>query len=223
MTLPIHPPFPPMEAKSVKEIPEGKDWLYEPKWDGFRCLVFRKGDQVLLQSKAGQPLGRYFPELVDGIRALRPQQFVLDGEIVIFIDGQPSFDDLLMRIHPAASRVRKLSQETPASLLAFDLLVDERGRSLVEKPQVERREALEEFFKGLGIGPAEGRRSHYALQLSPSARDRAQALRWMKELAGSGFDGVIAKPAGMLYASGERAMQKVKKIRTADCVVGGFR
>lgn len=231
--LPIRPPFPPMEAKSVKEIPEGKEWLYEPKWDGFRCLVFRKGDEVLMQSKAGQPLARYFPELVAAFRELPAKQFVLDGEIVIFVGSQPSFDDLLLRIHPAESRIRRLAAETPASYLAFDLLVDERARSLIEKPQRLRREALEDFFDRLGIGPAEGSRSHTSrshnpgaratVQLSPSTPDRAQALRWMKELAGSGFDGVIAKSADLPYASGERAMQKIKKIRTADCVVGGFR
>ncbi len=213
--LPIRPPFPPMEARSVKEVPEGNSWLYEPKWDGFRCLIFRKDDQVLMQSKAGQPLGRYFPELVSAVRSLPVDQFVLDGEIVIFAGGQPSFDDLLMRIHPAESRIRRLAQETPASYLAFDLLVDEHGNTLIEKSQLERREALEQFFRNIGKSKS--------IQLSPSTPDHAQALRWMKELAGSGFDGVIAKPAGMLYASGERAMQKIKKVRTADCVVGGFR
>lgn len=225
--LPIRPPFPPMEAKSVKEIPEGKEWIYEPKWDGFRCLVFRKGSEVLLQSKAGQPLARYFPELVEGFRALPAKQFVLDGEIVIFVGGQPSFDDLLMRIHPAASRIRRLSQGTPASFLAFDLLVDERGKALVESSQTERREALEEFFASIRktptLSPKTGDKGGATIQLSPSTRDRAQALRWMKELAGSGFDGVVAKRSDLPYASGERAMQKIKKIRTADCVVGGFR
>jgi ATP-dependent DNA ligase len=215
--LPIQPPFPPMEAKSVKEIPAGDGWVYEPKWDGFRCLVFRRDDEVLLQSKAGQPLGRYFPELVEAFRKLKPRQFVLDGEIVIFIDGQPSFDDLLMRIHPAESRVRRLSQETPASYLAFDLLVDERGRSLIDQPLRERRDELERFFKSLG-------RHSDSIQLSPATPDRRQAERWMKELQGSGFDGVVAKRADSAYASCERtAMVKVKKIRTADCVVGGFR
>src|ERR1051326_1567838 len=185
--LPIQPPFPPMEAKSVKEIPEGMNWLYEPKWDGFRCLVFRKDDQVLLQSKAGQPLARYFPELVEAFRALKPRQYVLDGEIVIFADGQPAFDDLLMRIHPAASRIKRLAGETPSSFLAFDLLVDERGKSLVEKPQAERRQALEDFCDEFGVEPAEASRSRQpSVQLSPSTSERSQALRWMKELAGSG-------------------------------------
>jgi ATP-dependent DNA ligase len=218
--LPIRPPFPPMEAKSVKEIPQGKSWLYEPKWDGFRCLAFRKGDQVLMQSKAGQPLGRYFPELVEAVRALPVDQFVLDGEIVIFVDGRPSFDDLLMRIHPAESRIRRLAQETPSSLLAFDLLVDEHGRSLVHESQSVRREALEGFFGSLSR--AKNKKPFQAIQLSPSTPDREQALRWMKDL-GSGFDGVIAKPAGIPYSPGDRAIQKIKKIRSADCVVGGFR
>jgi ATP-dependent DNA ligase len=227
--LPVRPPFPPMEAKSVKEIPEGKNWLYEPKWDGFRSLVFRKGEQVLLQSKAGQPLARYFPELVEAFRKLPAKQFILDGEIVIFAEGEPSFDDLLMRIHPAESRIRRLAGEAPASFMAFDLLVDERGRSLVERPLKERREALERFFVAVReipiLSPTPGDKGGATapIQLSPSTSERAQALRWIKELAGSGFDGVIAKPADLPYASGERAMQKIKKIRTADCVVGGFR
>ena len=206
-----------MEAKLAKEIPSGEGWLYEPKWDGFRCLVFRRDDEVLLQSKAGQPLGRYFPELVEAFRRLKPRQFVLDGEIVIFIDDQPSFDDLLMRIHPAESRVRRLAKETPASYLMFDLLVDERGTCLVKRPLRERRQELERFFKSLG-------RHDDSVQLSPVATDRKQAERWMKELQGSGFDGVVAKRAGDPYASGARsAMVKIKKIRSADCVVGGFR
>jgi ATP-dependent DNA ligase len=215
--LPIQPPFPPMEANLVKEIPGGEGWLYEPKWDGFRCLVFRRDDDVVLQSKAGQPLGRYFPELVEMFRKLKPRQFVLDGEIVILIDDQPSFDDLLMRIHPAESRVRRLAKETPASYLAFDLLVDERVQSLLNRPLRERRQELERFFKSLG-------RHDSSIQLSPATGDFPQAERWMKQLQGSGFDGVMAKRADASYASGERrAMVKIKNIRTADCVVGGFR
>jgi ATP-dependent DNA ligase len=215
--LPIQPPFPPMEAKSVKEIPAGPGWLYEPKWDGFRCLVFRHNDDVLMQSKAGQPLARYFPELVHAFQSLNANQFVLDGEIVIFRDGRPSFDDLLQRIHPAESRIRKLARESPASLLVFDLLVDDRGHSLVDLPLSERRRLLVEFFDKLGMHTD-------AVRLSPAAHEHAEAERWMKELAGSGFDGVIAKRADASYASGERTgMVKVKRVRTADCVVGGFR
>ncbi len=226
--LPIQPPFPPMEAKSVKEIPKGNNLIYEPKWDGFRCLVFRRDGQVLLQSKAGQPLSRYFPELVEAFRQLKPRQFVIDGEIVIFIDGQPSFDDLLLRIHPAESRVRRLAGETHASLLAFDLLVSESGKSLLHEPLAERREELERFFEQVwhrsSTRVAGSKTRDEAIQLSPATRDRKQAERWMKELQGSGFDGVIAKRAEAGYASGERtAMVKIKKIRTADCVVGGFR
>ena len=205
-----------MEAKSVDEIPRGVNWQYEPKWDGFRCIAFRKGDQVLLQSKAGQPLGRYFPELVTALQDLKPTQFVLDGEIVILRDGHLSFDDLLMRIHPAASRIQKLSRETPATYLVFDLLVDEDGRSLVERPLSERRERLEQFFKHFG--------RQASIRLSPLTREYAMAQRWIKELAASGFDGVVAKQLDCPYASGERsAMRKIKRIRTADCVVGGFR
>jgi ATP-dependent DNA ligase len=222
LDLPIQPPFPPMEAKSVAEIPTGEGWLYEPKWDGFRCLVFRSNDTVALQSKAGQPLGRYFPELVEAFRKLPQRRFVLDGEIVIAIDGRLSFDDLLMRIHPAESRIRKLSRETPATFLAFDLLVDdismaktEGGTSLVDVPLAERRKHLENFFRKL---PQEA-----SLRLSPASPDRRQAERWMRELAGSGFDGVVAKRLDEPYVSGERTMRKVKRMRTADCVVGGFR
>jgi ATP-dependent DNA ligase len=214
--LPIHPPFPPMEAKSVDEIPTGDEWEYEPKWDGFRCLAFRNGNDILLQSKAGQPLGRYFPEMIEALRQLPPKKFVLDGEIVIFRGKHLSFDDLLMRIHPAESRIRKLSKETPASLLTFDILVDERGKSLVDLPLSDRRERLQKFFAELP--------NSKSVQLSPSTTDRAEAELWMKNLAGVGFDGVIAKLRDVPYASGERTgMVKIKNLRTADCVVGGFR
>ena len=145
MPLPIQPPFYPMEAKTLEEIPTGDHWQYEPKWDGFRCLAFRDGDKVELQSKAGQPLARYFPEMVEVMLSLPAKRFVLDGEIVIPIDGKLSFDDLLMRIHPAASRITKLSAETPGLFIAFDLLVDDRSQSLVNAELDERREALEAF------------------------------------------------------------------------------
>lgn len=214
--LPVQPPFPPAEAKSVADIPAGDSWLYEPKWDGFRCLVFRRGEEVLLQSKAGQPLGRYFPELVDAFRRLKQRQFVLDGEIVILIGTQPSFDDLLLRIHPAESRIRRLSREIPATFIAFDLLVDDRGLPLLSDPLRQRRKRLERFIKALGCNST--------IRLSPSTTDVAAAQRWMKELTGAGFDGVVAKRLEMPYASGERiAMVKIKRIRSADCVVGGFR
>lgn len=210
--LPVRPPFPPMEAESEAEIPSGPGWLYEPKWDGFRCLVFRKGDQVLLQSKAGQPLGRYFPELVEALGKLPAKTFVLDGEVVIPEGSGFSFDALLQRIHPAESRIRKLARETPASLYAFDLLVDERGRSLVGLPLAERRERLEAFFKKVPDGAQ--------AVLSPATPDRKEAGRWF---GGTGLDGVVAKRLDSPYLSGERAMVKVKRVRTADCVVGGFR
>src|SRR5262245_22010972 len=145
MNLPIKPPFPPMEAFSVDEIPEGEGWQYEPKWDGFRCLVFRDGDEVALQSKAGQPLARYFPELVDAVRALAPEKFVLDSEIAVQVGQKLSFDNLQLRLHPAESRIRKLSEETPAIMIVFDLLVDEKGNSLIDHPLADRRALLQGF------------------------------------------------------------------------------
>jgi ATP-dependent DNA ligase len=214
--LPVRPPFPPMEAKAVDAIPRGEGWIYEPKWDGFRCLAFRQGGQVVLQSKSCQPLGRYFPELVAALQALPAKRFVLDGEIIISRDGALVFDDLLQRIHPAESRIRKLAKEMPASLFAFDLLVDARGKSVAELPLAERRERLEGFFAQLG--------SPESLVLSPATTDRALAERWIRELGASGLDGVVAKRAGEPYLSGERTgMVKIKRMRTADCVVGGFR
>lgn len=214
--LPLRPPYPPMEAKSVGELPRGEGWQYEPKWDGFRCLAFRHGEQVLLQSKAGQPLGRYFPELLEALRQLRPQQFVLDGEIVIFSRDHLAFDDLLMRIHPAESRIRRLAAETPATLMCFDLLVDDKGKQLIRLPLAERRKRLQELFRGMG--------ENERVRLSPATTDRRQAERWMHELGPAGLDGVVAKLVIQSYHSGDRAaMVKVKRIRTADCVVGGFR
>jgi ATP-dependent DNA ligase len=214
--LPVRPPFPPMEAKPAARLPPAGDWLYEPKWDGFRCLAFRKGGTIALQSKSGQPLDRYFPEMVEAFGALPVKTFALDGEIVIQTGGGLDFDALLQRIHPAASRIRKLARETPASYHAFDLLVDERGKSLVERPLQERRARLEELFAKM---PAAER-----VVLSPATPDRKIAERWMKELGGAGLDGVIAKRADSPYLTGERdGMVKVKRVRTADCVVGGFR
>ncbi len=242
IALPIRPPFPPMEAKLVPEIPIGKGWLYEPKWDGFRCLAFRSGDEVLLQSKAGQPLARYFPELVRALRKLAARKFVLDGEIVIIRDGQLSFDDLLMRIHPAESRIRKLSEETPVTYLLFDLLVDERGKALFRMPLGDRREKLEEFYEHFAEAAARAatrprmsrertpsrrftqNHSRREIAVSPATVEAKEALRWMQVLASSGFDGVVAKRLDLPYQAGERTgMQKIKRIRSADCVVGGFR
>jgi ATP-dependent DNA ligase len=214
--LPIRPPYPPMEAKSAEKIPAGGQWVYEPKWDGFRCLAFRDGSAIALQSKAGQPLGRYFPEVVEGLQALGPKRFVLDGEIVILSGGKLSFDDLLMRIHPAATRVKTLSVKTPARLLVFDLLVDDQGRDLTARPLRERRQRLETLIATAGQSAV--------LELSPVSSDRDQAERWMKDYGVIGCDGVVAKLADEGYHSGDReAMQKIKRMRTADCVVGGFR
>jgi ATP-dependent DNA ligase len=205
-----------MEAKAVERIPAGDAWCYEPKWDGFRVLAFRDGDTVALQSKAGQPLTRYFPELVDGLLRLSPKKFILDGEIVIVEEGKLSFDNLLMRIHPAESRVRKLAAETPARILAFDLLVDERGRDLTGKPLTARRAQLEVLLKGI--------KKSDVVELSPSSRNREQAEQWMKDYGAIGCDGVVAKLCDERYHSGDReGMQKIKRMRTADCVVGGFR
>jgi ATP-dependent DNA ligase len=216
MALPIRMPFAPMEAREVDELPPAPGWQYEPKWDGFRCLVFRDGDRVALQSKAGKPLTRYFPDLVAGVSSVRARRFVVDAEIVVPIGSALSFDDLLQRIHPAASRVRLLADTTPALLLVFDLLVDERGTSLLDRTVEERRERLERF--AARFLPPGG-----VLRLSPASRSIAMARRWFRA-AGGGLDGVVAKRLGASYRSGERdAMVKVKHALTADCVVGGFR
>jgi ATP-dependent DNA ligase len=214
--LPIQPPYPPAEAKSVNEIPRGTGWLYEPKWDGFRCLAFRNGKEVLLQSKAGQPLGRYFPELVAALADLPERRFVLDGEIVIFSAGHLSFDDLLLRIHPAQSRIRKLSTESPVTFMCFDLLVGNKGEVLTDLSLEQRRENLVQLFRRF---PSKG-----MARLSPASTDPEQAEHWMRELGTMGLDGIIAKRLDEPYRSGERTgMVKIKRIRTADCVVGGFR
>jgi ATP-dependent DNA ligase len=216
VTLPLRRPYPPMEARSVEAIPVGPEWQYEPKWDGFRCLAFRDADSVALQSKAGEPLERYFPELVEILRGIKAHQFVLDGEIVIPKGSSLSFDDLLMRIHPAESRVRKLAAETPATLIVFDLLVDDRGTSLVTLLLEERRPKLEAFAARFLSGRAQ-------IELSPATNDPKIALRWFETTRGA-LDGVIAKRRDQPYRSGDRTgMLKIKQRRTADCVVGGFR
>jgi ATP-dependent DNA ligase len=204
-----------MEARVVDELPVGPQWQYEPKWDGFRCLAFRDGASIELRSKSGQSLTRYFPELVDALRVLRAKRFVLDGEIVVPAETGLSFDALLQRIHPAESRIQKLSSETPAVLLVFDLLVDTRGKDLTQAPLSERRDRLEQFA-ATHIEP------RTRIMLSPATRRIGQAREW---LAGrSGTDGVMAKRLDQPYRSGERsAMEKIKRKRTADCVVGGFR
>ena len=216
MSLPVKPPFLPMEARTVDEIPAGDGWQFEPKWDGFRCLAFRDGNKVKLQSKSGQPLERYFPELVEALLAVRAEQFVLDGEIIVAVDGALSFDDLLQRIHPAESRIRKLSVERAAQLIVFDLLVDDSGESLVRQTLEDRRPALEKFAKRF-------LRNNAVLRLSPATTEPPTVRRWFKAV-GSGLDGIVAKRLDMPYMSGERTgMVKVKHRRTADCVVGGFR
>ena len=205
-----------MEAKSVDEIPVGDEWQYEPKWDGFRCIAFRDGDKVFLQSKAGQPLARYFPDVVAELEKISASRFVLDGELAIPIDGALSFDELQLRLHPAASRVQKLAAAHPALLIVFDLLVDTAGKSLLKAPLSERRAQLE-IFARKNLKPKS------RVRLSPATTDLAQAKKWFDKVGGD-LDGVIAKQLEAPYASGERtAMVKVKQIRTADCVVGGFR
>jgi ATP-dependent DNA ligase len=214
--LPLRPPIEPMETRQVERIPEGERWLYEPKWDGFRCVAFRSGDDVELESKSGQSLTRYFPEIVNALLELGARRFVLDGEIFIESENGFDFDALLQRIHPAASRVAKLAIETPARYAAFDLLVDEKASPLYERPLEKRRQALEAFSKR--------RFDHLSgIVLSPATRDVDVARQW---LAGdvARLDGVIAKALDEPYAFGSRdAVVKIKRRYTADCVVGGFR
>jgi ATP-dependent DNA ligase len=216
MALPLKMPFPPMEALSVDEIPIGADWQYEPKWDGFRCLAFRDRGKVALQSKSGQPLTRYFPEIVDALSALKAKTFVVDGEIVVPEGKAFSFDALLQRIHPAASRVKKLAAETPALFIAFDLLVDQYGKSLIGLRLDGRRKRLEGFARK--FFPKSGR-----IRLSPATTKLGDANKWLKNV-GTTLDGIIAKRRDADYRSGDRTgMQKIKNYRSADCVVGGFR
>lgn len=214
MTLPIPVRYAAMEAKSVPTLPRGEGWQYEPKWDGFRCLAFRDGDAVELQSKSGQPLARYFPEITAALRNVTAPRFVLDGEIVVPEDDDLSFDALLQRIHPAGSRVQRLARETPACFIVFDLLVDGRGRDLTGSPLRERRGQLEAFFARF-LEPLK------RFDLSPCTHDVDEAATWLGGHAGT--DGVVAKRLDDRYRPGERAMQKIKRMRTADCVVGGFR
>jgi len=202
----------PMEALLAEQLPDGPGWQYEPKWDGFRCIAVRSGRAVDLWSKSGKPLGRYFPEIAAMFERLETTSFTIDGELLIERGGELSFDALQMRLHPAESRVRKLSAETPAMFMAFDLLALGRAK-LSGKPLAERRGGLEEM---LAI------EDEPALLLSPATVDRGKALDWLKRTGGA-LDGVIAKRLDEDYRPGERAMVKVKQRRTADCVVGGFR
>jgi ATP-dependent DNA ligase len=203
-----------MEARSVDELPKGDGWQFEPKWDGFRCLAFKAGDEVELRAKSGKPLGRYFPEVVQALRELGPASFVLDGELAIPQGDSLSFDALQLRLHPAESRIRKLARETPARLILFDILQTPEGRDLRGAPLSERRAALETFWASLD--------DRSLLRLSPYTRERAEAEGWLAKVGGA-LDGVVAKRVEGRYEAGERAMLKIKRMRSADCVVGGFR
>jgi ATP-dependent DNA ligase len=210
MDLPVMPPIRPMLARSVSILPEGM--LYEPKWDGFRCVVFRDGDEVELGSRKERPLTRYFPEVVEAARSKLPPRCVVDGEIVIASGPGLDFEALLQRIHPAASRVELLSRDTPALLIAFDLLALD-DESLMELPLVERRNALEEALAGVDA----------PVHRTPATDSIRQAERWFRMFEGAGLDGVVAKPPDIPYLEDQRVMFKVKHERTADCVVAGFR
>jgi ATP-dependent DNA ligase len=215
MAFAIKPPLPPMEARSVEEMPTGEAWQYEPKWDGFRCVAFRDKDEVYLQSKAGQPLARYFPDVRDAVAKLPARSFVIDGELAIPIGGRLSFDELQLRLHPAASRVQKLAKAHPGIFIVFDLLA-ENGESYLKSPLRQRRAQLEAFART-------NLKSKEAIRLSPATTDLAVAKKWFEKVGGN-LDGIVAKELDALYASGERtAAVKVKNIRTADCVIGGFR
>jgi ATP-dependent DNA ligase len=212
LSFPIEPPVEPMLAKLAEELPRAGPFLFEPKWDGFRAIVFRGGDDVYIQSRDLKPLDRYFPELHDALLAALPAGCVIDGEIVITTPHGLDFDLLQLRLHPAASRVNKLAQETPSSFVAFDLLAHD-NRNVMSLPQAERRVLLEALCAN--IGPP--------IYLTPVTRDRETAERWLDEFEGAGLDGVIAKAENAPYEPGKRVMLKIKHVRTADCVVAGFR
>jgi ATP-dependent DNA ligase len=211
--LPFEPPLEPMLAKAADGLPEGDGWLFEPKWDGFRAIVFRDGDESYIQSRDLKPLNRYFPELEAPLKASLPERCIVDGEVVIAGDGGLQFEALLLRIHPAESRVRMLAEQSPASFVAWDLLAlddtDLRGT-----PQGERRRQLEQQLKG-PLDPA--------VRLTPATTDRALAADWFDRFEGAGLDGVVAKRLDGTYQPGKRAMLKIKHQRTADCAVAGFR
>ena len=211
-TSPITPPIEPMLAKIAAELPQQDGFLFEPKWDGFRALVFRTGDEAYLQSRDLRPLNRYFPELERALAQALPRGCIIDGEIVVVGSSGLDFDALQQRLHPAASRVARLARETPASFVAFDLLAA-GGRSTMELPQAERRVRLERLL-GRPAPP---------LHLTPITRDRAVALDWLQRFEGAGLDGVMAKPEAAPYQPGKRTLFKIKHARTADCVVAGFR
>jgi ATP-dependent DNA ligase len=210
--FPIAPPVEPMLATLAESIPKDGDFLFEPKWDGFRAIVYRGSSELYIQSRDSRPLDRYFPELHEALLERLPENCVIDGEIVIATEHGLDFDLLQLRLHPAASRVAKLAKETPASFVAFDVLAAE-GRDVMAKPQQERRKILERLMKGLGP----------PVYLTPMTGDRHTAERWLAEFEGAGLDGVVAKPPQNPYQPGKRTMLKVKHVRTADCVVAGFR
>jgi ATP-dependent DNA ligase len=210
--LPFDPPLEPMLAKASDKLPTDDGWLFEPKWDGFRAIVFRDGEEVYTQSRDLKPLDRYFPELADPLRAALPDRCILDGEVVIERDGELQFESLLLRIHPAASRVKMLAAESPASFVAWDLLAIGE-EDLREVPQSERRAQLEAALAGVEA----------PVHLTPATTDRALAEDWFHRFEGAGLDGVIAKRLADKYQPGKRAMLKIKHQRTADCVVAGFR
>ena len=209
---PLKPPIEPMLAKLADELPPGGSYLYEPKWDGFRAIVFRGSDDVYIQSRDCRPLDRYFPELHDSLLARLPKNCVVDGEIVIATGQGLDFDALQLRLHPAESRVAKLARETPSSFVAFDLLASGK-RNLLSAPQAERRDLLEKLLRS--VKPP--------VYLTPVTREREIALDWLTRFEGAGLDGVIAKPESSAYLPGKRAMLKVKHARSAECVVAGFR
>ena len=215
MRLPVMPPVKPMLAKSVKEMPLPDDVpggvLYEPKWDGFRCIVFRDGDDVELGSRNERPLTRYFPDIVTAVKDALPERCVVDGEIVIAQDGRLDFESLQLRLHPAESRVRKLAAEIPAELVAFDLLAID-DESLVDRPFAERRALLEQRIRPTS-----------SVHLTPATDDPKTARQWFVDFEGAGLDGLVVKPNSVTYRQDERVMFKVKHERTADCVVAGFR
>jgi ATP-dependent DNA ligase len=210
--LPIDPPLEPMLAKAADALPSGEGWLFEPKWDGFRAIVFRDGDEVLIQSRDLKPLDRYFPELAAPLKTSLPERCVIDGEVVISKDGELQFEALLLRIHPAASRVKMLAEESPASFVGWDLLALD-DRDLRATPQADRRALLEAAFADVTA----------PVHLTPATTDRALAQDWFHRFEGAGLDGVIAKRLSEPYQPGKRAMLKIKHQRTADCVVAGFR
>ena len=201
----------PMEARTADVLPDGAGWWFEPKWDGFRCLAFREGAEVRLQAKSGKPLTRYFPEVVAMLAALPDDGFILDGELLVQDDGRFSFEALQMRLHPAQSRIDRLAREAPAAFTVFDMLAAPGGGDLRPEPLAERRRALEAFLERSGDP---------RLSLTPGTADRRQAQAWLDDRK---IEGVVAKRLDGRYLEGERAMVKIKRIRTADCVVGGFR